>query len=281
MSALSNTISQIEQDWLNPIYKHVDSLFSGTNLPSHDADHHLRVWIHCRQLLLELESSGIEIPTDTVRQCLIACFFHDTGLLKDIGENHGTESKLLCKLFLTENPQIAVENTTNMLDAIEKHDDKREKNLEASSIEDIITTHRLVTTADDMDAFGYIGVFRYTEIYLKRGIPAAQIPHKVVANLKGRFNNFWQSYSLLQKLAAQQKLRYNQTLSFFTNLDASDEEHMMVFNILTEQIEQKNSELNSIISQALSKSGTPFVVTFMNSLKIENSVVIPLKKIIN
>jgi HD superfamily phosphodiesterase len=287
MTTLFDTIASTEREWLTPLYTHVDSLFSGTNLPSHDADHHLRCWIQCRELLLELDKAGVTVDSNTVKQCIIACFFHDTGLLKDIGENHGAESRLLCNLFLSDNPRFKVADKQNLLLAIEKHDDKHEKNIEAVSIKEIISTHRLITTADDLDAFGYIGVFRYIEIYLKRNVAKEVLAKKVVANLKGRFNNFWNSYSLLQKFSHLQKFRFNQTLTFFTNLDSQfaseylvNDDHMKVYSIFEKAVLEKKMDLNGILNMVESNSTTDFVLTFFQQLKKETEIVKPFKKLI-
>lgn len=288
MSNLSETIVQIEKEWLKPLYLHIDGLFSGTNLPSHDADHHLRVWVHCRELMLELERAGVPIDEETVKQSLIACFFHDTGLLKDLGENHGAESRLLCKLYLVDHPEFAVKDTETMLHAIEKHDDKSVKNIEANNIEEVKTTHRLITTADDLDAFGYIGVFRYLEIYVKRNVDTYQIPNKIISNLKGRFQNFWQSYSFLQQYAQMQKVRYSQTLGFFANLDAQlsaknqfPNGHVEVFNILFGFVANRQTDLSPLISKVLETSTSDFVLSFFKRLKIENETTTSLKQIVN
>ncbi len=287
MSTLNETIVGIEKEWLKPLYLHVDGLFSGTNLPSHDADHHLRVWVHCRELMLELEKAGVPIDEETIKQSLIACFFHDTGLLKDLGENHGAESRLLCRLYLVDHPEFAVKNTESLLHAIEKHDDKSEKNIEANNIEEVKTTHRLITTADDLDAFGFIGVFRYLEIYIKRNVDTYQIPGKIISNLKGRFNNFWQSYSFLQQYAQLQKIRYSQTLGFFANLDAQlsarnqlPNGYVEVFNILFGFVASKQSDLTPLISEILETSTSDFVLTFFKRLKSENETISSLKHLI-
>lgn len=288
MSSLSEKIIQIEKEWLKPLYLHVDGLFSGTNLPSHDADHHLRVWVHCRELMLELEKAGVPIDEETIKQSLIACFFHDTGLLKDLGENHGAESKILCRLYLVDHPEFAVNNLETLLHAIEKHDDKSEKNIEANNIEEVKTTHRLITTADDLDAFGYIGVFRYLEIYIKRNVDTYQIPSKIISNLKGRFNNFWQSYSFLQQYAQLQKIRYSQTLGFFANLDAQlsaknqlPNGYVEVYNILFGFVANRQSDLTPLISEILETSTSDFVLTFFKRLKYENETITSLKNLIN
>ncbi len=65
MELLLERISDSEQKWLKPLYNQSKAIFEKTHLPSHDAEHHLRVWLHCRGLLIELHKAGIEITYAT------------------------------------------------------------------------------------------------------------------------------------------------------------------------------------------------------------------------
>ena len=40
----------------------------------------------------------------------------------------------------------------------------------------------MLSVADDLDAFGFTGIYRYSEIYLMRGINPNQLGHLIIEN---------------------------------------------------------------------------------------------------
>lgn len=215
MDDFVTAISKAEQRWHKPIVNHLQSVYGSVHLPSHDPSHHFRVWIYCKELIYQLVTHGITL-TFTAEQALIASLFHDVGLTVDTSEFHGYQSRLLCEQFFSNNPHLAVEGLHEILDAIEHHDDKRFKNtgLRPNPI-NLVT---LISTADDLDAFGLVGVFRYLEIYALRGITIEDIPQRVLVNLGNRFANFEQNFGHIPDLLSNHSARYEVVKCFFEQM---------------------------------------------------------------
>lgn len=279
MELLLEKISNSEQKWLKPLYKYSKSLFEKTHLPSHDAEHHLRVWLHCRGLLIELHKAGIKATHDTIDKAIVACFFHDAGLTQDMGEQHGLLGRKICEEFFIKNPYFHVPDMNEVLEAIEKHDDKSKREISAITPYTMKTVLRLVSAADDLDALGYIGVFRYIEIYLKRGIPDIEIPKKVNNNLRNRFSNFLNIYSGLPKYSEKQKIRYKETFNFFTELDSlfyekseMTDNPLTVFYILKESLIEKKMGINETIEETLRTNTKGYPLWYFSKLRNEIEV---------
>jgi len=279
MELLLERISDSEQKWLKPLYNQSKAIFEKTHLPSHDAEHHLRVWLHCRGLLIELHKAGIEITYATIDKAIVACFFHDAGLSKDMSEQHGFLGRKICEDFFNQNPFFQVPDMEEVLDAIEQHDDKSKKELTTITPDTMKTVLKLISAADDLDALGYIGVFRYIEIYLMRGIPDVEIPKKVCNNLRNRFSNFLNTYSGLSKYAEKQKNRYKETYDFFTELDALISEkselldsQLAVFNIIKEKLVKKKMGINETIEETLRTNTKGYALWYFSKLRNELEV---------
>jgi len=186
--------------------------------------HHARVWHGARSLLLQLERSGLPIPEPIPEQLIIAAFFHDTGLTRTSGEEHGSESKLLCEEFFN-NPARSVrqpekESYMAILHAIEHHDDKSLKpgatgNFRSSQFPGLLN---LLSAGDDLDAFGNMGIYRYAEIYLLRGIEPEQLPLKVSKNVRNRFDNLKSSFREQEEFIREQEGRFRKVYDFYLRL---------------------------------------------------------------
>lgn len=213
MKLLEKHIRDAEHKWLNKLYSHCKSLFNETNIPSHDHTHHLRVWEYAKDILQSINKT-YEIDSDLVEACLISSLFHDTGLTKTLNEYHGLESKTICIQYFEQNKIDKPDNFSNILYAIEKHDDKNynKSNQKADSLLSIICN------ADDLDAFGKIGIVRYTEIYLLRGLQLDELQNAVITNLDKRFTNFKRIYNNFTELFEKHQQRYLTTRTFFEDL---------------------------------------------------------------
>lgn len=213
MNNIAHIFEKIEDKWFEKLYSACKHIFSKTNIPSHDHDHHKRVWEICKEILTELNKLK-PLEEELIEACIIASFFHDTGLSFTLDENHGMESRILCEVFFNENSIDKPLFFYQILDAIEKHDDKEYKNLNS----DPYSLLSILCAADDLDAFGNIGVVRYTEIYLLRGIGLRQLPELVIKNLDNRFLNFENTFKEFQTLFLKHKQRYFTTRNFFEQL---------------------------------------------------------------
>lgn len=167
-------------------------------LYSHDIDHHRRVWKYARELLLI--TSPNDLPPEKL---LMASYLHDLGMATDRSERHGPAGMELCKAFLAgNNMDIAI--YSDVMEAIENHDDKEYKNL-ASDKSSLL---KILSAADDLDAFGFIGVYRYIEIYLARGITPIMISSEIARNAASRFANFETCFGDYPSLVEKHKPRY-------------------------------------------------------------------------
>lgn len=285
MEELLNRIHQVEVNHLHKLHASLNRIFRDVSLPSHDLNHHVRVWLFCRGLLVELHKAGLEIPTELIENAIIACFYHDTGLTQTLDEQHGSQSAQLCRLYLNELPNMDEDRKTAILTAVELHDDKSIKNKPVTKPEDLLNLNLLISTADDLDALGFIGVFRYTEIYLKRGITINDLPRKVSQNLRNRFTSFTNAFSSLHRYADRQRLRYRETIDFFARLDSeiaqgisNQDSALTVIHLLNEQLVIKNQSIEQTIDYALNTLTASFPLHFFKKLQseLEVTTAIPL-----
>ncbi|MBN2272843.1 MAG: HD domain-containing protein [Bacteroidales bacterium] len=216
---INSVLRQVESRWLQILYEHVKELFSQTWLPSHDHIHHLRVWIHAKNLVEALSVSGYSFTEQKLKQLVIAAFFHDTGLTRTLDASHGKESRKICHDYLAKMPQFSSEDYKEILDAVEKHDDKSYRSLPANEQRQPDNLLTILTVSDDLDAYGAIGVYRYLEIYVLRAIPLWLIPSKIIENISKRYNYLVQNYSELEDFIKVQQKRYQYTVRFFSEME--------------------------------------------------------------
>jgi hypothetical protein len=175
-----NFADAAEEKWKEEVLNYAENLFRGHWLPSHDISHHYRVWTNAAGIASE---AGMKRGS-LYEELFLACFFHDLGILMERSEKHGSISRELCTEFL-KNCRTRLEfKTDDLLEAIGFHDDKEYKVQRSDN-----QVYLLLTLADDMDAFGAIGVYRYIEIYRLRGINCDIIPQRIRENAAGRYKN--------------------------------------------------------------------------------------------
>jgi len=173
--------------------------WGSTILYSHDIDHHRRVWKFARELFL------ITGPDDLpAEKLLIASYLHDLGMATEAGEKHGTLGMELCRSFLEKN-NMDLTYYSDVANAIENHDDKEYKNPSANNTPLL----KILSAADDLDAFGYTGAYRYIEIYLARGIDPRKIGYEIIRNASVRFTNFESGFRMYPALIEKHKSRYH------------------------------------------------------------------------
>ena len=237
------------------LYEYVKAEFSQTWLPSHDHTHHMRVWSYAKILTEVLNREGHHFSKTKLEQLIIAVFFHDTGLTRTLDASHGKESREICRKFLARQPNLLKDHFDEMLDAVEKHDDKSYGDFpvaERNQPDDILT---MLTVCDDLDAYGAIGVFRYLEIYFHRGIPFQLIPVKVIVNLKKRHQYLIQHYGDLKDFILAQQNRYQFTVDFYNALGkqqhapdniSPNEGPLIVANLLLEKVLREKIHITEI-----------------------------------
>jgi hypothetical protein len=185
------------------------SVFDDRYLPSHGLDHHRRVWNYCSELMQSVYHLNNSLDPSFPAKLIIACYLHDIGMSVDPGMQHGKYSGDLCRTFLMRNGLIE-SDYSDVLEAIENHDSKEYK--ESGKAYDLLT---LLTVADDLDAFGFTGIYRYSEIYLARGIGFKETGTMIQANAASRFSNFTGYFGSDRDLTGKQKNRYEILRDFF------------------------------------------------------------------
>ncbi|HSO78493.1 MAG TPA: HD domain-containing protein [Bacteroidales bacterium] len=186
-------------------------LFESAPMPSHDHMHHARVWENAKVLLARLNDAGMISDPLIAEKAIIAAFLHDTGLTVNREPDHGIQSRQICSKFLMAT-DLSEADREEILDAVEKHDDK-----EYPGASDPATLAAVISTADDMDAFGCEGISRYAEIYLLRGVPQGELPGKVIANAESRFRHLEMTYSIFPDLIEAEKKRVEKLITYYKN----------------------------------------------------------------
>jgi HD superfamily phosphodiesterase len=209
MEHLEVSIDKTERQWLKKLFSFIKSLFESQHLSSHDHHHHLRVWYFAKNLLRHVHNH-MQLTESAIQDIMFACFFHDTGLTKTLDIKHGKESYRLLMENIHQFEGMRISYT--LREAIIHHDDKKHKRAIPN---DSFTVPVLVSIADDLDAYGAIGAFRYAEIYLLRNIPLHELPSRIIMNLNARFQNFQASFSRFPELVTFHEQRYMKTKTIF------------------------------------------------------------------
>ncbi len=205
-------IKKAEEKYASVLEERCRSLFSKVNIPSHNDIHHARVWSYAREILRALDNAGLIEDQFIAEKAIIAVWFHDTGLTINKGPDHGSQSRVICRDFLVSQ-HISPDLYADILDAVEKHDDKS-YGYEA----DPASLTSIVSVADDMDAFGYIGILRYAEIYSMRNIPLHEMSEIVISNAQARFNHLKTTYHIFPDLVDRHEKRLAILVDFFRSL---------------------------------------------------------------
>jgi HD superfamily phosphodiesterase len=207
---LTGTIESAEKQFKQILEDFFISVYNEESLSSHGIDHHRRVWNYAKDLIrlipLMNKNQIIRLPSEAI----IACYLHDIGMAVDHGPKHGKHSRDLCKTFFAEN-KIPENNWIDVLEAIENHDNK--DYISNSTRNEL---HSVLSVADDLDAFGITGIFRYSEIYLAREIGFEKIGYMIRENARKRYDNFIKAFGSFDQLVAIHWERYYLLDIFFT-----------------------------------------------------------------
>ncbi len=168
----------------------------------------------------EISISGEEIPPVLPAKLIIAGYLHDLGMSIDPGIRHGILSRELCKSFLKTNNLNESEHC-DVLKAIEHHDDK-EYNISGTNKNELL---KILSVADDLDAFGFIGIYRYLEIYLTRGIQPEIIGYEIRKNALKRYQNLESTFGIHTRLIEKHRKRYLLLDDFIANYNRQIENY--------------------------------------------------------
>ena len=206
---LTITIESAENKYKQILEDFFISVFDEKSLSSHGIDHHRRVWLYAKELLTILAEQKPLQDFQLPSKLIIASYLHDIGMLIEAGIRHGKYSRDICVQFLMQN-NLFVDDYLEVLNAIENHDNKDYTG--DSEVNDLL---KILSAADDLDALGFMGIFRYTEIYLMRGIHPENIGFLIKDNAVRRFKNFTRTFGFDKKFIGKHKKRYEILNSFF------------------------------------------------------------------
>jgi len=206
---LTRLIESAENKYKQILEEYFISVFDEETLTSHGIDHHRRVWIYSKELLQHMPLKKPDQISRIPSELIIACYLHDIGMSVDSGTRHGIHSRNLCLQFLAKN-NLPEGDFSEVMEAIEYHDNKDYSNYIHPG--DLLT---ILSVSDDLDAFGYTGIFRYAEIYVTRGINPEKIGHLVRENSKKRFDNFVKIFGYDSEIVRKHNKRYYALDNFF------------------------------------------------------------------
>jgi HD superfamily phosphodiesterase len=206
---LSESIKSAEDTYRQNLEDFFNSVYNERSLPSHGIDHHRRVWGYSKELLDLFPFSEAVNIQKLANNLILACYMHDIGMSVDPGVKHGTHSRYLCVKFFQRH-NLPVSDFKEVLEAVENHDNKEYSGNDTAN--DLLA---ILSVSDDLDAFGYIGIYRYSEIYLARGIEPEKIGHQIRDNVEKRFRNFIKSIGTGNKITDRHSVRYNTIDRFF------------------------------------------------------------------
>lgn len=205
-------IGQAEENWLGALYTYAWELYQSTYLPSHDHSHHLRVWNISKDVLREIATHSSTVTLDRVEGVLIAALFHDLGMVQSTREDHGSLGRELCASWFSESGHTPPRGFDSVLDAIEMHDRKESRNVSKEGGTPGIL--EILSVADDLEAMGIIGIYRYAEIYLLRGIPMEDLGWRILDNAEHRIRNL-SSLGFCPGLIGQYKKQFDELTVFY------------------------------------------------------------------
>ncbi len=243
-------IGQAEESWLTLLSVYSEALFSNKFLPSHDHTHHRRVWNISKSLLREIATFNSLIDPTLVEGVLIASFFHDLGMVKSTQEDHGRLGRELCEVWFDQNPHIPPQRYDEVLGAIELHDIKEHSvysPLQPGARPGVLS---ILSIADDLEAMGTIGVYRYAEIYLQRNIPMNELGIRILNNAGVRFGNLELTCARCPAILEYYRQQYDQLVAFYS---------------------MYNKELESALNPLETFEGYVGVVNYIRTLGLEKN----------
>jgi len=208
-------IRQAEEDWLDLLVAHAEECFRATWLPSHDQSHHLRVWNIGKALLRELSGYNSTIDPSLIEGVLIASLFHDIGMASSTREDHGRLGKEQCESWFQRAGRKEPARMEEILDAIELHDIKDKRVYASFRPDSPPEILGILSVADDLEAMGTIGIYRYAEIYLKRNILLEELGTRVLENARSRFENLSEGCRMCHQLIETYRRQYDELGHFF------------------------------------------------------------------
>lgn len=210
---LTASIESAERHFRQILEEFFVSVYDGNSLISHGIDHHRRVWSYAKELLLLKGCHKTDYPLPDPASLLIASYMHDIGMSVDPGPGHGEMSMKLCLKFLQQY-DLDKNDYRDVLETIRNHDKK-----DYSGGEGISPLLDVLSVADDLDAFGFTGIYRYSEIWLARKINPLKLGYLVRENSAGRFAKFKCLMGTESEYFTRHRKRYEILDNFFMHFN--------------------------------------------------------------
>ena len=265
---ISEKISTSETKYKALLEEFFKNIYDETFLPSHGIDHHRRVWNYAKEILQHLNYHNFELDQLLTDNLIIACYLHDTGLSVDAGIDHGLEGRRICERFLSLNKLPIFEFSEAVL-AIEHHDNKEYTTI--NKPENLLT---ILSVADDLDAFGFTGIYRYLEILIVRNKPLPVLGRFIVDNCEKRFNHFMRTYGFIPYLRDRHSVRFELINSFFQAYNQQAVSYIFdnqntagycgVAELISQILKEKKPDLNTLLSYP-----DPLIQWFFSELQNE------------
>ena len=281
----TGTLESAEHKFKQILEEFFISMYDEKSLSSHGIDHHRRVWNYSKELIKNLTEDKPWLISEFTSKLIIACYLHDIGMSVEPGIMHGKFSKELCVKFLTEY-HLNKQEFIDVLEAIEFHDRKDYQVNKENKVSNELLT--ILSVADDLDAFGFIGIFRYSDIYLTREINPEDIGKLIKENALKRYNHFIETFGSADALVQKHKKKYEILDKFFSEYNRQVVSYKFGGTIpkgycgVVEHFKtllQNNISLNDFISNPANYSNDPVILWFFNELKNELTMNKPESKI--
>jgi HD superfamily phosphodiesterase len=266
------SVESAEQQFKQILEDFFISIYDEKSLTSHGIDHHRRVWNYAKELLICKFDPDSEFPLQFISKLIIACYLHDIGMSVDNGIRHGKHSRHLCINFLNKH-NLPLNEYKDLLETIENHDNKEYPGSRKPN--ELLT---ILSAADDLDAFGFSGIYRYSEIYLIRDIKPGLIGEMIIENASKRFDHFKENFGFNNALLQKQSDRFNILIRFFTGYNKQvpsyhfdsqkPKEFCGVIEMFIQMIKNKK-EFNYIYSEQERYPDDQVIQWFFNGLKTE------------
>ncbi|MEF8983032.1 MAG: HD domain-containing protein [Bacteroidales bacterium] len=270
MDQLKKKLNALESDWMELLFAQLRTSFSGIHLPSHDHWHHYRVWQFVKIILAHLEGKGVVFNNHELTNLMLASLFHDVGLTQTLDEWHGKAGADICREFIESHKLNQSADLSTALEAIEKHDDKQyNQTLTRKGKPSLLA---ILSTADDLDAFGFIGVVRYAEIYLLRNTNIEDVSDKVLNNADRRFLHFSREFYHFKVLVEQQRQRYESLVDFYKSVNPSPASNNHPGNMLRHiRNNIENRQNNSSLTDLLNPIDSEYIQSFKDQIIKEHN----------
>jgi HD superfamily phosphodiesterase len=253
---MNQFLLETEEKYLQASASYLEQLFKGKHLPSHDPSHHLRVWHYARRLVLSL-SDKCRLSRKDILCLFFSCLFHDSGFTISHGKDHGQHSRRLFESFSSQLWSLGRLEKETIFRLIEEHDNKEKISKLAAEQSDACNLLLLLSVCDDLDAYGAIGVLRYTEINLMRGIPEKDIPSTVIENLSHRMASMKNIQQLSPHFFQHHMNRADSTMQFFREAVRHSSASKRFISMINQNILLKKMDYPGFISKCESENLWP------------------------